>query len=301
MPMPSLPRKRHRCQDVMKARPLALFALSLSRPATAPTRPLPKASSFQIRLFCPAGSDYKAHGWGRGKLHKPSEVGMIPAPDYSHIELLLNQEHFSIGHHHANGIPARHNVVGFVFFDQSIKRPAVSDFLDNLSLLNEHSGELIHFFLPGISLFGPNSRDNAVQIGKINGNDAYHNTRAFMSFKIEFEQKLPQWQYDFGVELVMMDVIEIAGKRHLDFDSAVFIKVEEFIRLKIIDRTTELFTKIIRFRRESKLMTARDTKIALQTQFGVNWFKGLVLAMFPRAIQDLARAQAVLGGGSALR
>jgi hypothetical protein len=226
---------------------------------------------------------------------------MIPAPDYSYIEAILNEEWFSVGHGHAQGIPTKHNVVGFLFFDQSIKRPAVSDFLDNLNLLNEHSGRLIHFFLPGVSLYGPNEGDYATPIGSIKGVNAYHNTKAFISFKNEFESRIPKWRYEFGVDIVIIDVINRADRRQLDFDSAIFLKVEEFINLKIVDRTTDLITKIIKFRRDSGIHTAKDTKLALQSQFGVNWFKGLVLAIFPKAIQDLARAQAVLGGGSALR
>ena len=206
-----------------------------------------------------------------------------------------------MGHGHARGIPFDHKVVGFIFFDQNIQRPAASDFLANLSLLNEHSGQVIHFFLPGVSLYGPNDGDHAVQIGTLDGANAFHNTKAFISFKRQFENELPQWRYDLGVELVMIDVVETSGIRMLDFNSAVFFKVEEFIKLEIVDRTTELLTKIIKFQRESSLDTARDTKLALQAQFGINWFKGLVLAMFPKAIRDLARAQAVLGGGSAIR
>lgn len=226
---------------------------------------------------------------------------MLPAPEYRYINALLNSESFDIGKYYASGIPEGHNVVGFIFFDQSIKRPPVSDFLDNIDLLNRHSGDLIHFFLPGVSLYGPNDGDHAVSLGRVRGVNAYHNTNAFMSFKDEFERRLPQWNYEFGVDIVLMDIVLLDGRRVLDFESAIFFKVEEFIQLKIVDRTTELIGKIIKFRREAKLATAKDAKMLLQEQFGINWFKGLVLALFPKSIERLAKAQAVLGGGSALR
>ena len=138
---------------------------------------------------------------------------MIPAPDYSHIQAILNDERFDVGRHPVSGIPAGRNVLGFIFFDQNIKRDPVSDFLDNINLLNEHSGDVIHFFLPGVSLFGPNEGDNSKKIGEIHGVSAYHNARAFMSFVGEFERRIPKWKYNFGVDLVLMDVIEINGKR----------------------------------------------------------------------------------------
>jgi len=187
------------------------------------------------------------------------------------------------------------------FFDQSVKRQPVSDFLDNINLLNENSGSLIHFFLHGVSLYGPNEGDHAMALGEIHGTSAYHNAKAFMSFKKEFEKRIPQWKYNFGVDIVLVDVIKIHGKRTLDFKSAIFSKVDEFIQLKIVDRTTELLGKIIKFRREANLATAKDAKLLLQEEFGINWFKGLVLALFPKSIQQMAKAQAVLGGGSALR
>lgn len=231
----------------------------------------------------------------------PGGQTLLPAPDYRYMKAILNNASFDVGHHHAHGIPAGRSVVGFIFFDQSVKRPPVSDFLDNINLLNEHSGNLIHFFLPGVSLYGPNEGDYAVALGEIRGISAYHNAMAFMSFKEEFEKHIPQWRYNFGVDIVLMDVIQINGTRTLDFSSAIFFKVEEFIQLKIVDRTTELLGKIIKFRREAKLATAKDAKLLLQEQFGINWFKGLVLALFPKSIQNMAKAQAVLGGGSALR
>ncbi|MBU6418257.1 MAG: hypothetical protein KGQ79_00840 [Proteobacteria bacterium] len=226
---------------------------------------------------------------------------MLPAPDYGYINKILNEEHFLVGNNPAQGIPTGRNVIGFIFFDQNLRREPVSDFLDNINLLNQYSGKQIHFFLPGVSLFGPNEGDHAVLIGEVDGINAYHNSRAFMSFKDEFEQKIPQWKYNFGVDIVLVDVIGAKGNRTLDFSSAIFFKVEEFIQLKIVDRTTELLGKIIKFHREAKLATAKDAKLLLQQQFGIDWFKSLIFVLFPKSIQKLARAQAVLGGGAALR
>jgi hypothetical protein len=122
-----------------------------------------------------------------------------------------------------------------------------------------------------------------------------------MSFKDEFEKRIPRWKYDFGVDIVLLDAVATDGRRTLDFSSAIFFKVEEFIELKIVDRTSQLLGKIVKFRREEKMATAKDAKLLFQEQFGVNWFKGLILALFPKSIQQMAKAQAVLGGGSAIR
>lgn len=226
---------------------------------------------------------------------------MLPAPGYKYIEAILNEETFDVGRYCAHGIPVERSVVGFVFFDQNLSRDPVDDFLSNIDLLNEYSGNYIHFFLPGVSYFAANEGENGVLVGQVSGNPAFHNAAAFTSFKDEFEKRIPEWNYEYGVDVVLMDVIEVDGRRVLDFSSAIFFKVEEFIHLGIVERTSQLLQKIIKFQRDSKLICSKDARVLLGNEFGKNWFKGLVLGLFPNSIQELARAQAVLGGGSALR
>jgi hypothetical protein len=62
-----------------------------------------------------------------------------------------------------------------------------------------------------------------------------------------------------------------------------------------------LIGKIIKIRRENADLCAKDIQSKFQETFDVNWFKGLILSMFPKNFQELARAKAVLGGGSAIR
>lgn len=220
---------------------------------------------------------------------------MIPAPHYSQMNKILNDLSFE------PSVPTKHNVVGFIFIDQNIKRPEVSDLLSNLSLLDEISGEMIHFFLCGVSLYDKNDGDDAIEIGTVGGAPAFHNTKASVSFQNEFEKQIETWRYNLGVDVVMMDVISVDGRRVLDFSSAIFFKIDEFIKLKLVDRTTEFLRTLIRFRQDSKLNRAKDAKLALREKFGINWFKGLVLSLFPKKVQDMVRLEVVLGGGSPLR
>lgn len=220
---------------------------------------------------------------------------MVPAPYYSQISEVLNDPAADLG------IPAKHNVVGFIFFDQNFEKPAISDLLSNLNLLHQESGELIHFFLPGISLYRCNDGESDVPIGKIEGIPAFHNAKSFISFKNEFESRIANWKYRWGLEIVLMDIIAASARRELDFDSAISFRIEEFIRLEIVGNTTEFLTMIIDFRKRNAPKTAKQIKQALREKFGMNWFKELVLSIFPKALSHLARLEAVLEGGSATR
>lgn len=225
---------------------------------------------------------------------------MIPAPSYQHIENLLNQENFSVGHGYASGFPSKTRTVGFILFDQNFDRPPIKDLLGNLDMINLHSGTDIHFFLCGISKYGPND-EHAKEVGKINGVSVYHNAQSVYSFIDAFAKNIPGWNYEYGCELILVDVKEAGGRRCLNFDSQVFFKIEEIINIGVVERPSEFLGKLVKFAREGKLTSAFAFREELRRLFGINWLKGLILALFPKAVRNLAQAEAVLGGGSAIR
>jgi hypothetical protein len=228
------------------------------------------------------------------------EVLMIPAPSYRHLQMLLNEDYPEIGGYPVSGIPPNRSLVGFLVFDQNIAREPVSDFLENIDMLNEHSGDLVHFFLCGVSRYGYNNGQSHKEIGTLGGATLYHNSPAAMSFIRGFEESIPGWKYEMGVDLILIDVMQVDRERRLDFQSAIYFKVEELIKLGIVDRTSEFLGKIIRFVRSSPDRGTRAFSASLKKEFGVNWFKAMILALFPGAVGKLARGQAVLGGGAAL-
>lgn len=222
---------------------------------------------------------------------------MIPAPTYDKINKILNGAHFEDSKGSFISIPPKTNTVGFILFDQSFNRFSVADFAANLNTLHLHSGTNMHFFLCGISMFGA-KEPGARELGQLNGAKLYHNANAAHSFVKAFEQKILGWNYDLGFELILVDVLEKEGSKDLDFSSAVFFKVDELIKVGIIERPTQLVGKLVKFSREGKFKNAAAFRNELKVIFGINWVKGLLLAMFPKAIGKLARANAALGGAA---
>lgn len=224
---------------------------------------------------------------------------MIPAPSYDQMDKILNEETFKLGRGFAEGVPRKTRTVGFILFDQNFGRNSIKDLVGNLDMLNLHSGTDIHFFLCGVSKFGPNN-SGAQELGKLNGVTLYHNAKAVYSFVTAFEREIRDWTYDLGFELVLVDVSESGNNRQLDFSSAVFFKVEELIKVGIIDRPSDLLGKLVKFAREGNFENAAAFREELKRVFGMNWLKGLILAMFPKSVGKLARTHAALGGGASL-
>jgi len=102
---------------------------------------------------------------------------MIPAPSYEQIDRILNEESFELGHGFAEGLPSSVKTVGFILFDQNFGRMSIKDVIGNLDMLNLHSGTDIHFYLCGVSKFGPND-NGAREIGTLDGVPMYHNAGA---------------------------------------------------------------------------------------------------------------------------
>lgn len=225
---------------------------------------------------------------------------MIPASSYEEIDKILNEENFKLGNGFAKGLPIETKTVGFVLFDQCYGSGSIKDLVGNLDVLNIHSGTDIHFFLCGVSKFGPND-GAAKELGTLDGVTLYHNAREMLSFADAFAKHIPNWKYGLGFELVLLDLETIDSRRYLDFSSAVFFKVDELIKNEIIERPTDLFGKLVKFARDGKFSSACAFREELKGVFGTNWLKGLILAMFPKSVGKLARAQAALGGGNALK
>jgi hypothetical protein len=224
---------------------------------------------------------------------------MIPAPSYDHIDQILNEESFKLDHGFAQGLPAKTQTVGFILFDQSYSRESIQDIIGNLDMLNIHSGTDIHFFLCGVSRYGPNE-SGARELGELDGATLYHNANTAYSFVRAFEREIPGWEYDLGFELVLVDVVEEGGNKKLNFASAVYFKVEELIKVGVVERPSDLLGKLVKFARQGDYENAAAFREELRRLFGINWLKGLLLAMFPKAAGKLARAEAALGGGSPL-
>ena len=224
---------------------------------------------------------------------------MVPAPSFEHLERLLNEETIQLEHGFAEGIPRETKTVGFIVFDQNFSRSPIRDLVENLDMLHRHSGTHMHFFLCGVSKFGPNDR-TARELGKLNGVPLYHSASAAGSFITAFEREIPNWRYNLGFDLILVDVAETDGGRRLDYSSAVYFRIEELIKQGIIDRPSELLGKLVKFVRDSGVENAAGFKDELKSVFETNWLKALILAMFPKHVGKLARAEAVLGGGAAV-
>ena len=225
---------------------------------------------------------------------------MIPAASYDHIERILNEETVEIGHGTPEGFPASTKTVGFLIFDQDYARDSIRDLVGNLDMLNLHSGTHMHFFLCGVSKYAPNeNEDGGRELGKIGEAHLYHNARAVKTFVDAFEREIPGWRYEVGFDLVLVDVTEVGGRQRLDFSNAVYFKVDEFIRLGIVERPSGLIGKLIKFAREGRLTSAVEFRGELTRLFGVNWLQGLLLAMFPKQVRTLVRGGGVLFGGTA--
>lgn len=223
---------------------------------------------------------------------------MIPALSYADVDQFLNNESFRAHNGFAEGLPSTASTVGFVLFDQNFEREPVTDIVRNLDMLNQHSGTAIHFFLCGISKFG-RSEASAKNVGVLDNTRLFHNASAALSFAGEFKRRIPDWDYNLGFDLILIDVKSDGGHRTLDFDTPISFRVEELIKIGAIDRPTELFGKLIKFARDGEFESAARLRNHLREVFGLNWFMGLVVALFPKAVGELARAESVFRGGYA--
>lgn len=168
-------------------------------------------------------------------------------------------------------------------------------------MLNIHSAKHIHFLLPGVSAYGPNEDDDSTELTKLGGVSLHYNPKAFFSFKDSFEKKIVGWNFDYGMDLVLANVVGERPESKIDLQNAIFFKIDELIKSEIFDSPSQLFGKIIKFSSENKINNVREIRTMLEESFGINWFKALILGMFPKSVQKLAQSKAILGGGRAVR
>ena len=224
---------------------------------------------------------------------------MIPAPLFCYIERMLNDETIQLEDGIAEGFPLETRTIGFLVFDQNYSRCPIQDLVGNLDMLNAHSGTHLHFFLCGVSKYGMNEKGDKY-LGKMDGVRLYHNARAANSFIEAFRRNIPGWHYDMGLDLVLVDVREDnRNQRELDFSGAVYFRVEELIKQKIVDRPSELLGKFIKFASEDRFASAAEFRGELTRQYGTQWLQGFLLAMFPKHVRKLMRAGTTLLGGTA--
>ena len=225
---------------------------------------------------------------------------MIPAPSFDHIDKILNQETFEVDHRISMGLPLTTKTVGFIIFDQDYCRGPIRDLIQNLDMLNLKSGNDMHFFLCGVSKYGK-SEKGAKKLGEIDGVRLYHNARASYSFIEAFKREISGWSYSMGLDILLIDVVENDNRRTLNFSTAVCFKIEELITRKIIERPSELLDKLVNFVQEGKVVNATQFRDELRSKFGINWLKELILAMFPKHVGKIVRAEVILFGGAATR
>lgn len=226
-------------------------------------------------------------------------INVIPAPSYDQIDKILNEESFEFGRGYSFGVPKKTKTVGFILIDQNFERGSIKDIIGNIDMLNCHSGVDINFYLCGVSRYGANDNKGR-ELGELDGVKLYHNADATYSFIKAFERTIAGWNYDLGFEVVLIDLVESAGRKELNFQSAVFFKVEELIKIGIIERPSDLLGRIVKFARDGKFSKAAEFRDELRRVFGIDWVKALILAMFPKSLGKLARTQAALGGGASV-
>jgi len=212
---------------------------------------------------------------------------MMPAPSFSNIDSLLNDESFELGQGIVDGFPVETRTVGFLIFDQNYSRSPIQDLVGNLDMLNIHSGTHMHFFLCGVSKFGK-SEEEGRHLGEMGGVSLYHNARATSSFIEAFERMIPGRRYSLGFDLILVDVTEEGGQRKLDFSNTAYFRVEELIKQKIIDRPSELLGKLIKFAREGGIANAAE----MRDELAVLFEKKMAAGTF---IGDVSQASPIVG------
>lgn len=222
---------------------------------------------------------------------------MLPAPSYDHIDNILNEESFMLDRGIAEGLPRATQTVGFILLDQNFHRDPLLDLISNLDMLNSYSESDLHFFLCGVSKFGMNE-NGAKDLGRIDGVQCFHNAQAALSFVKAFRREIPGWNYNMGLDLVLIDVSERNHRRCLNFSSAVYLKIDEVIRVGIVERPSELLGKLITFVQDGKVANAVEFRNELRGISRRNWLKDFFLAMFPDHVGTLARTDAILFGGA---
>lgn len=227
---------------------------------------------------------------------------MVPAPAFEELTKMLNSDRTIWNDSGPLSVFSDNvKIIGFVFFGQDFEKEPARGVLKNIDLLNEHSGEHIHFLLAGFSRFGPNSDErNAPKVCDLEGVPIYFNPRAFNTFREEFTRRIDGWDFDYGMDLILLNVRREKPVRVLDFGGAIYFKLDEMVKIGVCDNASQILGKITNFMEDNKIDDVDQIRKLFEDGFGRNWIKALILDLFPASIGKLARAKAVLGGGRAL-
>lgn len=217
---------------------------------------------------------------------------MIPAPSLDEIAKMLNEDHPWGKSGPLTPIDKKINVLGVLLIPPDTAERNTSNLLHNIELLSKDSGTRFHFLLVGISQYGGDR-----EVGQLGGRRIFFNEDKFSEFCKDLERKIPRWHYDYTLELLLFDLRGEQPNRSINFESYINFKLSELIEADIFENPAQFLGKIIKLARESNLDSVGDIRGHFQSQFGVNWVKAIILSLFPKSIQKLARVNAVLGGG----
>lgn len=163
---------------------------------------------------------------------------------------------------------------------------------ESFHLLDVLSDKHFHFFCPGVAVFGSNERSTS--FATIDSENLYFEPRAFANFVGELSSRIRHWKYDFGTDLILVD---ISPDGEPMYDQAMFFHVDAVVDAGLCSSSAQFCGKIASFVRNGDAGTASDIQKLLSEQFGVNWFKAMILGLFPKAVGKLARGVSALGGG----
>lgn len=176
---------------------------------------------------------------------------MVPTPSYDDLNRMFNEDRPRTPEGFLVTVDEIIDTIAFIFISPDIGDRMISSLSNSIHNLHHDSGRKFHFLLPGISKY---SGDKVVS--NIDGWDLYYQTRKFIEFCREFENRIPNWKYDYGIDLILIDLIGRKPDRNLDFDSAEIIKVDQAVRLGLVSSPAQLLGRVIRISSEGAIGAA---------------------------------------------
>ena len=220
---------------------------------------------------------------------------MVPAPTYAKILTMLGEARPGEAFGGQLSIPEGNRVLGILFFSENLGHPQVQDIVSNIDSLNHRSGSHIQFLMAGLS-----RGDGSKLLFELDGNGIFFNTGDFWNLVDEMQARVAGWQFDFGVDLLLVDIEGQAPGRSLNYRDAIYFKLDELVKQGICVSASQALDRVIQLSRETALFSTRDITAKFQATSRGNWFKAMLLKMFPDSVGRLARIEAVLGGGRAI-
>lgn len=163
---------------------------------------------------------------------------------------------------------------------------------ENFHLLDILSDKHFHFFCPGVSVFG--SKEQSTSFATIEREDLYFEPRAFATFVREIGNRVSHWKYDFGTDLLLIDIGPDGAPL---YGQSMFFHIDAVVDAGLCNSSAQFCGKIASFVKNGDARSASEIQSLLSEQFGVDWFKAMILGIFPKAVGKLARGVSALGGG----